>query len=124
MSDDDKYVDPAAVTPAPAKKPRKPRTPKAKPPKKERVSLGEIALVRFDGCDRLVLMNVQPPTEVSHDINKVEQWASTQPGLAGMEGILMIRMYNAELKVTSAVKVSASIEILKKKEVPQNQQTV
>lgn len=107
---------------APVKKPRKPRTPKVKPPKKERVALGSITLVRIGPGRELNIMETQPPVDVASDINKVEQWAATIEGLAGMEGVRMIRMYNATLKVASSIKLRATLA-LDSREVPQSNQT-
>lgn len=94
------------------KKPRKKRVPKAKPPKKQRVSMGGIQLATvhpFSGEVRL--LTVQPPADIANDAQAVERWASTQDKLVGQEGIKMIRIYNATLVVEAETKIRAGLVI-------------
>lgn len=118
-------MDVAEVKPGvetPIKKPRKPRTPKAKPPKKERVGLGLIRLVVPYGIDLQFTEN-QPPDEVAHDAAKVATWAEGVPALCALgKPIKLVRLYNVSLTLQSSIKVTAKLEL--DKEVPQSNQTV
>ena len=94
------------------KKPRKKRVPKAKPPKKPRVSMGGIQLATvhpFSGEVRL--LPVQPPADIANDAQAVERWAATQDMLVGQVGIKMIRVYNATLVVEAETKIRAGLVI-------------
>lgn len=105
---------------APVKKPRKPRTPKAKPPKKERVGLGPIRLVYPYGID-LQFAEQQPPDDIANDVSKVVAWASTVPELGKVKSLKLIRQYNVNLTISTVTKVIAKAEIENTGEVPQKQ---
>jgi len=113
------------VPETPIKKPRKPRTPKVKPPKKERVVLGGIILgTKVTSTGIFKPLDIQPPADIANDVVKVERWAATQEGLARIDSsIFMYRQYNALLSVKASTKLEAAIEFIKE-EVPQSNETV
>lgn len=95
------------------RKPRKKRVPKAKPPKKQRVSMGGIQLIQWDkfsGHGRLVIH--QPPAEIANDALAVAKWAAQVPDLSDLGDLSMVRTYNAVLKVVKETKIRAGLVIV------------
>lgn len=122
---DDKFEE---GSPALEKKPRKKRTPKAKPAKKQRVSMGGIQLMKWDkfsGVGRLVIH--QPPAEIAHDAIAVARWAAQVPDLSDLGDLSMVRTYNAVLQVVKETKIRAGLVLApeaKDEQVPSGDVTV
>jgi hypothetical protein len=121
---DETAVDQSTAPVAPAveapKKTRKARTPKVKPPRKPRVSLGPIVLC-VSSANSYGRIALQPPAEIANDAIKVSRWAAKQPALQAIGSARMVREYNVTMKISTNTVASSELVIdMKKEEVPQN----